>query len=71
MWWYVATFIVSLVLAASMRPKSQSQPASGLNDVQAPTADEGLPVPVLFGTRVIEGPNCVWYGDLRSEPIKK
>lgn len=71
MWWFVAVFVVGLILAVSARPKSNSQPPSGLADVSAPTVEEGIPVAVLFGTRVLEGSNCVWYGDLSSNPIKK
>jgi hypothetical protein len=34
-----------------------------------PTAEPGKPVPVAFGTVVIEIPNIVWYGDLSTSPI--
>ena len=71
MWWYVAVFIVALVVAHAMAPKPQSQPPAGLGDIQAPTAEEGREIPVLFGTRRLKGPNVVWYGDLRTEAIRK
>lgn len=71
MWWYIAVFIVALVVAYSMAPKPQTQPPAGLGDVKVPTAEEGREIPVLFGTRVIEGPNVVWYGDLRTTAIRK
>lgn len=71
MWWYIAVFIVALVVAYSMAPKPQTQPPAGLGDVKVPTAEEGREIPVLFGTRVIEGPNVVWYGDLRTDAIRK
>lgn len=70
-WWYIIIFVVGLVLAVSMIPKAQSVKPAGLGDFTAPTAEEGREIPVLFGTRVIEGPNIVWYGALRVEPIKK
>lgn len=70
-WWYIVVFIVALVLAVTMMPKSQSQPPAGLGDFKVPTAEEGREIPVLFGTRDCEGPNVVWYGDLKVEPIKK
>lgn len=69
-WWYLAYFVVGLVLSYAMTPKPQSQPPAGLGDIQAPTAEEGREIPVLFGTRDIEGPNVVWYGDLRTVPIR-
>lgn len=71
-WWYIIIFIVALVIGATaMSPKSRSQPPAGLGDFKVPTAEEGREIPVLFGTRDCEGPNVVWYGDLRVIPIKK
>lgn len=70
-WWYIAVFIVALVAAYAMMPKPQSQPPAGLGDFVVPTAEEGREIPVLFGTRDIAGPNVVWYGDLRVDPIRK
>jgi hypothetical protein len=70
-WWYIIVFIVALVAAYSMMPKPQSQPPAGLGDIKAPTAEEGREIPVIFGTRDVEGPNVVWYGDLRADPIRK
>lgn len=70
-WWYVAVFIVALAISYAAVPKPQSTPPAGLNDIQAPTAEEGREIPVLFGTREITGPNVVWYGDLRVEAVKK
>jgi hypothetical protein len=70
-WWYVIAFFVALVAAVSMIPKPQSVPPAGLGDIKAPTAEEGREIPVLFGTREIEGPNIVWYGDLTTVAIKK
>ena len=71
MWWYVAVFIVALVLAYSMAPKPQTAKPAGIEDITTPTAEEGREISVLFGTRLIEGSNLVWYGDLRTEAIRK
>lgn len=71
MWWFIAGFVVALVVAHAAMPKPQSQPPAGLGDVKAPTAEEGREIPVLFGTRDLDGPNVVWYGDLRTVAIRK
>lgn len=71
MWWYVAVFIVALVVSYAMTPKPQSQPPAGLGDIKAPTAEEGREIPVLFGTRDLESPNVVWYGDLKTVALRK
>lgn len=71
MWWYIAVFVVALVVSYATMPKPQSQPPAGLGDIKAPTAEEGREIPVLFGTRDFEGPNVVWYGDFRAVAIRK
>lgn len=70
-WWYVAVFFVALVVGQAMAPKPQGAKAAGFDDVQAPTAEEGREIAVLFGTRMIKGPNVTWYGDFETDAIKK
>jgi hypothetical protein len=70
-WIQVILLIISLAVSYAMRPKPQDAKAAGLSDFQVPTAEDGRVLPVLFGTRDIEGPNVVWYGDLDVKPIKK
>ena len=70
MWNFVIQFVVSLAISYLTAPKPKSRPPAGLGDVQAPTAEVGREIPVLFGTRDLDGPNVVWYGDLRTSAIK-
>lgn len=70
-WWYAAAYVVALVIAYSYVPKTETQPPAGLDEIEAPTAEAGREIPVLFGTRKLTGPNVVWYGDLRVTPVKK
>jgi hypothetical protein len=69
-WWYLIIFIIALLAAVSMIPKPQTAPPPGFGDIKAPTAEEGREIPVLFGTRDMEGPNVVWDGDFRSVAVK-
>ncbi|WP_165856725.1 hypothetical protein [Marinobacter sp. JSM 1782161] len=72
MWPVIALLVVSLAATYFLAPGADSQAsASGLDDISAPTAEEGKEIPVLFGTRDIESANVVWYGDLRTVAIKK
>lgn len=71
MWWFVAVFIVALVVAYAMAPKPQNAKPIGLEDVTVPTAEEGREICVIFGERVIDGPNLVWYGDMRTMAIRR
>ena len=72
MWNLVLTWIATAVIAYALRPKpthTTPTPAT-IEDFEAPTAEDGREIPVLFGTREVQGPNVVWYGDLRTEAIK-
>jgi hypothetical protein len=69
--WYIALLIVALVVAYAMAPKPPEPEPPELNDIDAPTAEEGKDIPVLFGTCLIRSPNIVWYGKLRTTPIRK
>lgn len=70
MWWLVAVFVISLVVALAM-PRPQVQPPPGINELSTPTAEVGREIAVLFGTRDLNAPNVVWYGAVRLVPIKK
>jgi hypothetical protein len=65
--------VASIVLSEVLRPKPAIEDArpAGLGDFSFPTATEGRPQPILWGTCKIEGPNVVWYGDLRQVAIKE
>ena len=71
MWWYIATFLISLVVVSQLTPKSEAIKPAGLSDIDAPTAEVGREIPVLFGTREIKSANVVWYGDLKTVAVKK
>lgn len=70
MWVQAAYFVVSLVLTYALAPKPDKPKPASLKDIEAPTAEVGREIPVLFGTRKISGPNVVWYGDLRVTAVK-
>jgi hypothetical protein len=71
MWFFFAVFVVAFVIAYATMPKPQSRKPAGLDEFQAPTAEDGREIPVLFGTKDLNGPNVVWYGDLKGVAIKK
>lgn len=64
-------FAVFFVLSEILKPKPKIEDArpAGLGDFKFPTATEGRPVPLIWGTVKQEGPNVIWYGDLRSVAI--
>jgi len=75
-WLFIARLVLGLLLSAiaytlSPRPKTETPKARGLDELAAPTAEEGRPIPVVFGTVLLTGANVVWVGDLRVDPIRK
>lgn len=72
-WTFIARLVLGLALSAisyalNPRPKPETPQ---LDEFSLPTAEEGRPIPVVFGTVLITGPNVVWAGDLRVDPIRK
>lgn len=64
-------FAITLLLSEVLKPGTQDngrRPA-GLGDFNFPTATEGRPVPLIWGTVRLDGPNVIWYGDLRQIAI--
>lgn len=72
MWAVVAVVMFAISLySMSLAPKPQNAKPAGLSEFTVPTAEVGRDIPVLFGRRKFEAPNVVYYGDLRSYPVKK
>lgn len=71
MWFQIALFVLSIVVSTALMPKPKRPDPLGLDDVNAPTADPGRLIPIVFGTVVIKSSNTVWYGDLDYQEIKK
>jgi hypothetical protein len=71
-WVYYAVILIAAVLVArATAPKPPDAAPPVLDDIDAPTAEEGKPIGVLFGTCWLKSPNVVWYGNLRTYPIIK
>lgn len=73
MWFFVALFVASFILTAffAPKPKTENARASALSDFQFPRANEGDPVPRIYGTVRMKSPNTIWQGDFEAQPIKK
>lgn len=69
MWTFIAILVVSILFAVFMPTPEQTTPEPGKMDVT--TADEGNPIPVVFGTRDVYSQNVTWFGDTKSVAIRK
>ncbi len=70
MWVQLILLVVSYIVSAALAPKPPKPKSAALEDFDIPLAEQGRPIPVVFGTMLISGPNVLWYGDLRTTPIK-
>jgi hypothetical protein len=70
--WFVVKLVLSVAISYALAPKPNTPPdaaRAGLDSFNVPTAIVGREIPVLFGTKLLTGPNCVWSGDLQQRPI--
>lgn len=61
---FVVAILVSLAVSALsflLMPKPK-MPKAEVQDFQGPQASGGMPIQVVFGTKIIKNPNCLWYG---------
>ncbi len=58
-WAQIIVWIVTALIQYALQPKPPQPQAAELKDFDAPTADEGRPVPVVFGTVLVKSANEV------------
>lgn len=71
--WMLALLVVSYIISAALTPRPKSTPdaiATMFKDINFPVADEGTPQAVLFGDCWTPDFQVLWYGNMRTDPIK-
>lgn len=66
---YILYAVIVLIVAVALAPKPPGQEPPSLGDMDVPTAEQGRPIPKVFGTYVVQSPNIVWYGDLSYNKV--
>lgn len=71
--WFVAVAIALAVaaLAIVLMPKPHTPRPDATKDLEDPTADAGMPIPVAFGTITVKGLDNLWFGDKSSRTYKR
>ena len=69
-WLYAGLLLASIAASFLLTPKRPEKKPAALTDFDFPTAEQGRPIPVVFGKVLVKDPNVVWYGDLASQPVK-
>lgn len=62
--------VVTVGLALLNQPKI-SRPDPGDIGSSVPKVSENKKIPIIFGRVWISDPSIVWYGDIKTRPIKK
>ncbi|MGA0610572.1 hypothetical protein [Caldimonas sp. KR1-144] len=70
MWVQLAILVIAALVSYALAPKPPQPKAPSLSDFDLPVAEQGRPVPVIFGTVTVTGPNVIYYGNLRTTAIK-
>lgn len=68
---FVVQLVIAIVLAVIsyvLAPKPAKPQPGTLQGV--PIADQGTPIAVVFGTRLVKQPVVTWWGDVRTEAIR-
>lgn len=70
---FLLQIFIALVLAVisyMLAPKPKKPTPEAAKDMENPTAEAGIPVPVVFGTVTLKSPNCLWFGEKRINSYK-
>jgi len=59
----LAIGLVLNVLAYLILPKPKGPKPPAVTDLESPTAENGRPIPVAFGTILIRSPNVIGWAD--------
>lgn len=72
-WVSVLIWAGSIIVAwlTAPKPPKFKEESPDLKAFNAPTAEEGRAIPVIFGKQKIEGSNVVWWGDLGTYDTTK
>lgn len=67
----IILLVVSYFVSRALAPKPPKPKPAAIEDFDVPMAEQGRPVPVVFGTVTLKSPNVLWYGDLKTKDIKE
>lgn len=66
---YLIFLAIVIIIAVVLQPKPPQETPPELSEIEAPTAKQGRAIPKVFGRRIIQSPNIVWYGDIGYNKI--
>jgi len=72
-WFLIALVIASFIYTRFFAPKPNIEDArpGKLDDIRFPRATAGAPIPMIYGKVRLRSPNTAWFGNFKSNPMKK
>lgn len=70
-WNYLLKLALVAIVSYALRPKVQTIKPASFEDLQLPTTELGRTIAKVWGRRWLKDPHLAWYGDLRTDAIKK
>lgn len=58
----IVLLIIQLIIYM-LTPKPKTPKPAAAQTMESPTTDAGRPIPKIWGTKLVEDPNCWWYGE--------
>lgn len=75
MWIALLVGLALMIIGYILMPKPKGPKPAAVTEMEAPTAEAGRPIAVIFGEILIKSPNFLWWGDKyyqqRSQRTKK
>lgn len=68
--WAIVMMVASYAINALLMAKPEKPKPASLEDFDFPQVEEGTPQSVVFGDVWIRDWHVLWYGELRTSPIK-
>ncbi len=65
---WVVGFVVSYLLYKPPQQQKPKKPTA--SDVDAPVAEVGKNIPVVFGTVLVKDVSVAWWGDFKTKAIR-
>lgn len=62
-WIQLIVALALMILGYLLQPKPKGPKPDQVSDMDAPTAEAGRPIPVIFGEITVKSPNFLWWGD--------
>ena len=63
-WWWIFGLGIDIILTTRWMSKKPKEANDIPTPMTAPTVQEGVNIPVLFGSRMIKSPMIAWWGDV-------